>query len=230
MNTCITIETLDNYYSDNLSKKSMNIFYKHIASCDNCRQKFVAAGELIHACKDMEWAQTSPAEARQLITKLMGDTPLVPPIIHKIINWITETFPLSTNSLLLKEAALAPVVTDDFRMARRADPDSIKYSIFKLGNEKVILNIYAECESNDPFSFGLNILNVQSINQDPNIRIILRQGKRQIFSRLYQQGQPFLKTGLPENFYKLTVKQNAQEIYQFNFEISEKGIVNVDQC
>jgi len=216
MNTCITIETIINYFSTTMSTTMQDNLFAHLAFCEKCRTQFIESEALIHACKDIQWAQISRAEARQIIEKLSGKKIL--PILKE---WVTETFPFSTDSIFRTDPCLVPIV-NEWRSFRGVN--SIDYQVIPIKTSHMSTRLFWEREKINPFSFGIKFLDVVFNESQSLFRFILLKNKQLIVSHPVAENT-LLKAGLMDGTYHLVIKQNAQDIYQLDFTINAKGIL-----
>ncbi|KPA10363.1 hypothetical protein MHK_009435 [Candidatus Magnetomorum sp. HK-1] len=227
MNSCIEIEeTMLSYFSETMPAELRDPFFTHLSFCKQCRSQFIDTENLIHACKDLQWAQIPYNEAHKMLEKLTPKkmtTRLKEKILSGFNAWITETFPLKENSIFFNEPCLAPFRGKISLRSARGD-DSLRYRLITINNQYLVAKLFFECEKVHPFSFGVQVLNVISKHTKASFRFTLWKNNQLIVSHPVSQ-QAVLETNLLDGEYHIRIKQNAQDIYQFDFTINEKGLM-----
>ena len=232
MNTCINMENILSYLSGTMAAELTDEFYAHLAVCKKCRNLFVESEAVLHECKDLQWAVLPFAEAQKFLDDLTPKTKLSKikdNIIPMFKEWITEKWSKTSDSILNTDPCLIPITNEwnERRLRDNRNNDCINYRLLSIDTPQVIARLFFECESMQPFSFGIKVLDVKYpkvANEDMISSRFTLWNKHRTFTNPVKENT-VLKTGLSGGTYHFSIKYNAQEIFQFDFIINEKGIV-----
>jgi len=209
METCLTLENINDLLSGNLSDNEQEEFYAHMAICDDCRREVVEAEELLEAGNDMEWAQLSMAEARQVMSTfnqtVIGYFSLLRKFIEK---WISLDDLADYGAAWNNIPELVPVVSKP--NYRRFGNSKSKCMILPFEMNDISLDVVIKKENDD--SFALYIINVLSRTKKASLQIYLWKDNRFIASRLYTSIRTLFNDNRSCEQYHLKVNQNVNDI------------------
>jgi len=228
MNTCINMENILSYLSGTMAAELKDEFYAHLAVCKKCRNLFVESEAVLHKCEDLQWAVLPYAEAQKFLGELTPKSKISKikeNYLTMLKEWITEKWSETSDSILNTDPCLVPI-TKEWRLRKYRGDECINYRLLSIDTPQVTARLFFECESMQPFSFGIKVLDVKypnNTNENISSRFTL-WNKHRTFTNPIKENT-VLKTGLSGGTYHFSIKYNAQEIFQFDFIINEKGIV-----